>query len=224
MKKLLAGSAGIGLAAVLAVPATAYATGTAPVCTVVHDHITKTDSGHGSPAEWADLSLRRATKVCGDEKTGYEITLTDKGSLWTRPGAGTPNGAGGQIARRAKGAVDGTYTLTATGGKLAHRHGNTTAGGTDYVKSLFSEGTTVTGGGYSWTYATQCEKWVDASSNNDGQGEQAGNITGKRCPKPTPTPTPTETSSTPTPSPTDSTPPGEAPVPTPVPSDLPVTG
>src|SRR5690349_4341122 len=50
-----AGLAGLGGAA--------YASGTDD-CKIVRDHITKTDNGHGTPPEWADLSLHRATKVC----------------------------------------------------------------------------------------------------------------------------------------------------------------
>jgi hypothetical protein len=89
----------------------------------------------------------------------------------------------------------------------------------------------VTGGDYAWTYRTVCgEHWLDSSKNNDGQGGQAGNITGKVCrhrhhPRPSQTPTgPATHSPSATPTPSESTPPGEAPVPTPVNSSLPVTG
>lgn len=226
MRRLLVITATAGLAAA-AVPAAAYAaTGSAASCQTVHDVIMKTDDGHGTPPEWANLVMRRATKVCGDEKAGYTVTLTDVGRLWTITGAGTPNGTGGQITHRVPGRAHGTYSLTVTGGTPAHRHGNTSLSSTDYVKSLFSEGATVTGGAYSWTYVTVCgEKWVDSSANNDGQGDAAGNITGKLChkPKPTPTPTPTATD-TPSPTPTSTTPAGEAPSPTPVKTNLPVTG
>src|SRR4051794_38964269 len=53
MKKLLAG-AGVTALAVLAVPAAASASPQTaqPKCTVVHDHVSKTDTGHGTPAEW----------------------------------------------------------------------------------------------------------------------------------------------------------------------------
>jgi hypothetical protein len=227
VKRLLAG-AGAATVAVLAIPAVASVasatTGTG-TCTTVRDHITKTDNGHGTPSEWADLSMSRSTKVCGDEKTGYTIELKDKGRLRTIKGAGTPNGTGGQILNRVPGVVYGIYSLKATGGKLVNKHGDTSLSSTEYVKSLFSDGTTVTGGPYAWAYATLCgEKWLDSSVNNDGQGPAAGNITGKKCGKPSPTPSPTDTGTgTPTPSPTTSTP-GEAPVPTPVNTDLPVTG
>jgi hypothetical protein len=226
VKRLLAGAGGVAIVA-LAVPAVASVASatTAPKCVTVHDHINKTDNGHGTPAEWADLSLKRTTKVCGDEKTGYTVYLFDRGSLRTIKGAGTPNGTGGQILNRVRGGVYGTYTLTATGGKFVNHHGDVSASSTEYVKSLFSDGTTVTGKDYAWAYATRCEKWLDSSANSDGQGAAAGNITGKLCGKPSHSPTPTPTSSaTPTPTSSTSTPPGEAPVPTPVNSDLPVTG
>jgi hypothetical protein len=225
VKRLLAGAGGVAIVA-LAVPTAASAhTAQLTNCTTVHDHITKTDNGHGTPAEWADLSLSRTTKVCGTEKTGYTVNLVDKGSLWTRKGAGSPNGTAEQILHRVRGGVYGTYTLTATGGKLVNHHGDVSASSTEYVKSLFSDSTTVTGNAYAWAYATRCEKWLDSSVNSDGQGAAAGNITGKLCGRPSQSPTPTPTSSaTPTPTPSTSTPPGEAPVPTPVNSDLPVTG
>jgi hypothetical protein len=223
VKRLLAGAGGVAIVA-LAVPTAASAhTAQLTNCPTVHDHITKTDNGHGTPGAWADLSLSRSTKVCGNETVGYKIQLTDKGSLWTRKGAGSPNGTAEQILNRVRGGVYGTYTLTATGGKLVNKHGDVSASSTEYVKSLFSDGTTVTGSTYAWAYATRCEKWLDSSVNNDGQGAAAGNITGKLCGRPSHSPTPTS-SATPTPTPSTSTPPDEAPVPTPVNSDLPVTG
>jgi hypothetical protein len=211
MKKLLAG-AGAAFVAVLAVPAVASAQTTQPKCVVVHDHVSKTDSGHGTPAAWADLSLLRTTTVCGDK-----VKLVDKGVLWTRTGAGTPNGTGGQIAHRVPGMVQGVYSLTVSGGTLAHRHGDTSLSSTEYVKSLFSPGTTVTGGAYAWTYATRCERWLDSSANNDGQGAAAGNITGKLCPKPTHSPTAS-------PSTTPTSPSGGSSTPTTVPVGAPETG
>lgn len=191
MNKLLAG-AGATVVAVLALPAAAASAQTAqPKCVVIHDHVGKTDSGHGTPAAWADLSLNRTTTVCGGK-----VTLIDKGTLWTRTGAGTPNGTGGQIEHRVPGVVRGLYALTVSGGTLAHQHGDTSLSSTEYVKSLFSPGTTVTGGAYAWAYGTRCEHWLDSSANNDGQGATAGNITGRLCSKPShpPTASPTPTS------------------------------
>jgi hypothetical protein len=198
MKKLLAGTgAGAAVVAMLAVPAaaasaSASAQAARPKCVTVHDHVSKTDSGHGTPAAWADLSLNRTTTVCGDK-----VTLIDKGTLWTRTGAGTPNGTGGQIENRVVGVVHGLYTLTVSGGTLAHQHGDTSLSSTEYVKSLFSPDTTVTGGAYGWAYSTRCEHWLDSSANNDGQGAAAGDITGKLCSKPSHSPTPSP-STTPT--------------------------
>jgi hypothetical protein len=193
MKKLLAvvGATAVG---VLAVPAAASAHTAQTECQVVHDHIAKTDNGHGTPSAWADLSLNRTTRLCGSEEAGYKVLLVDRGTLQTRPGAGTPNGTGGQIADRVPGSVYGVYHLTVSGGTPAHDHGNTSASSTEYVKSLFSDGATVTGGDYAWAYKTKCgEHWLDSSKNNDGQGAAAGNITGKTCGKPSHSPTPTPT-------------------------------
>jgi LPXTG-motif cell wall-anchored protein len=48
-------------------------------------------------------------------------------------------------------------------------------------------------GGYTWTYRTCVETWVDSDSNNDGADVRAGDITGRRCPSPPPCPTATPT-------------------------------
>lgn len=207
MKRAIITAAIAALAALgVAAPSAASAT---TKCAVVHDHITKTDNGHGTPSQWADLSLNRATTVCKTD-TGYTVKLVDNGTLWTRTGAGTPNGSGGQIAHRVPGKVHGVYLLTVTGGQLAHRHGDVTQSSTGYVKSLFSEDSKVTGGSYAWAYKTMCgEHWLDSSANNDGVGAAAGNVTGRLCrphhhrPKPSPSPTtsPTGTTSPPQASP-----------------------
>jgi hypothetical protein len=213
MRRTLAVTGAVAVA-VLAVPAAASAhTAHTPKCQVVHDHIAKTDNGHGTPPEWADLSLNRTTTVCGDQ-----VILVDKGTLWTRTGAGTPNGTGGQITDRVPGIVRGVYHLTVSGGQLAHEHGDTSASSTEYVKSLFSDGTTVTGGKYAWAYKTKCgEHWLDSSANDDGQGAAAGNITGKTCGKPSHSPTPSDT-------PTSPSGDGGSSTPTTVPSGAPQTG
>lgn len=231
MKRILI-TVGIMLAGLLAIaPAVAAQAKTGSGCTTVHDVITKTDNGHGTPSEWANLVMRRATKVCGDPTKGYTVALTDVGNLWTIQGAGTPNGTGGQITHRVHGTVHGTYSLTVTGGTFTRAHRNVAGSSTEYVTSLFSDGAAVTGGAYSWTYVTKCgETWVDSSTNNDGQGDAARNITGKQCHKATPSPTPSPTKTvTPSPTPTSTpttepTPPGQAPAPVPVKTNLPVTG
>jgi hypothetical protein len=58
--------------------------------------------------------------------------------LATRPGAGTPNGTGGQIANRVRGVVAGVYRLTVSGVTVTHQHGDTSLSSTEYVKPLFS--------------------------------------------------------------------------------------
>ena len=132
-------------------------------------------------------------------------------SLAGRPGggAGTPNGTGGTITHRVPGKVTGIYNLDVTGELAVPAHRDTSLSSTAYVASLFASGAAVTGGAYEWNYRTLCEYWKDASANQDGQGAQAGNITGKVCrvhrrePSPTPTPTARPTgSATPSPAPT----------------------
>jgi hypothetical protein len=197
-------------------------------CTVVHDHITKTDNGHGTPSEWADLSLSRTTKICRTGQGSYSVALSDYGTLWTKTGAGNPNGTGGTIHHRVPGKVVGHYNLTVTGAYLPkHPHGDVTLSSTEYVKSLFKGGNVaVAGGDYGWEYTTCKEKWLDSSANDDGQGAAAGSILGLPCwhkppyhkPCPTASATPLHTSryghrrpcppvtSTPTPTPTPTTP------------------
>jgi hypothetical protein len=194
--------------------------------TVLTFHINKTDNGHGTPGEWADLKLTRTITVTSRLKAGvckYKIVLKDVGTLKTKLGGGTPNGTGGQITNRVPGWVAGEYHLRATG-HLLKTHGATTLSTGDFIKSLFSEDSTVTGGDYRWGYRTCAgEWWIDSSANDDGQGAGAGNITGKvnwRCfkthhPKPVPTPTYTHPVPTPTQTPPTSDLP-EAPVPTPI--------
>jgi hypothetical protein len=188
---------------------------TQPKCqTTFSFYVAKNDNGHGTPSEWASLHLKRTVKV---NTKNHTVSLFDVGSLTTIKGAGTPNGTGGQILNSVPGAVVGHYTLTYTGGNPTCHNGNTSLSSTEYVKSLFTEGTTVTGGDYAWYYKTRCgEHWLDSSKNNDGQGAQAGNITGKLCkgcpgwhkpPYHHPTPKPTTPKPTPT---TPVTQPGEA--------------
>lgn len=227
MRKTIAALVTTGTIAALAAPVAAYASTThTPKCgAVVRDHITKADNGHGTPAEWADLRLSRVTTIRCTGPNTYKVTLIDNGTLKTRPGAGTPNGTGGQISHGVPGTVTGIYHLTVNGQLAVPDHRDTTKGSTDYVTSLFAQGAQVDGGGYAWAYKTRCgEHWIDSSENNDGVGPAAGNITGKTCRPHHPTPTPTTGTPTPTPSGTTPTTPGEAPVPTPVNTDLPVTG
>lgn len=224
--------AAVGLAtaatAVSALPASAY-TVSKPKCVTAFDHLNKTDNGHGTPSEWADLSFNRKTTVCADGT----ITLADKGSLWTRTGAGSPNGTD-TVKHRVRGHFTGVYHLTFAvpdnfSLKDVKHHGNVAAAGsTAYVQSLFPEGSAaVAGGAYAWKYYTVCKEfWLDASTNDDGIGAQAGDITGKLCracrpprhhhPKPTPTPTESES---PTPTPTVTVPAGDT-----APPAQPVTG
>lgn len=233
MKKILATAGAVALStAALAgtAGATTHTAGPtfkpAPYCkgTVIHDHLNKTDNGHGSPSEWANLSFSRTVVIAGkwdrDAQTcRWVITLTDRGGLKTIKNAGNPNGTGTPIANVVPGTFTGVYHLTAEGArKNVHPAGT---GSTAYVQSLFTG--KVTSGAYTWTYRTVCgEHWVDSSANDDGQGAAAGSITGKTCRachkppyhhSPKPTPTVTVTPTTPVPTPTDTVPatqPGDA--------------
>jgi hypothetical protein len=135
----------------------------------------------------------------------YTVTIADKGSFRTILGAGAPDQAAGglKISHSVKGSVNGTYALTAyapaadalAGTVPAAEEDNFSAATNgfvstgDWAKQAFATqaGVTVSGGAYSWTYATGCETWTDTSSNGDGNFAADGNITGKIC-KPVPPP------------------------------------
>lgn len=161
-----------------AVPAAAAGPVARP-CFNATDTITKTDSGHGTPPEWANLAFTRKTRVCGDSTNGYDVTLTDDGTLTTIAGAGAPNGHG-TISREVTGHMSGGLTVHVTGAALALDKRNAKAdGSTAFVKSMFEQGAVLGEVSYSWTYTTRCEKWVDSSANNDGTDTNAGNITSR---------------------------------------------
>jgi hypothetical protein len=219
-RALIATAVAVGVVSAVAAPVAATAT-TGDTChgTTVRDVVVKKDTGHGTPAEWANLKLARTVTITCTGPDSYAVTLVDRGALVTIKGAGTPSGAGGQIEHTLPGTVYGVYHLTATGTLAVPAHRDTMAGSSAYVTLLFDKDSTVTGGTYNWTY-TVCsgrtvERWKDGTATDDGQSADAGNITAKyglclrHHPKPPVTPTPSPTDTTPAPG-------GEAPPATPV--------
>jgi hypothetical protein len=190
MKKYLIGVAGacallLGYAAVPASATTADITVTA----TIKEHA---DNGHGTPAHWATDSFKRTLKIHEVAAGSYTLTTSDTGTFTTIQGAGAPAGSGKTISRILTGSFAGSGTGTATGTLIANPaalsgktfddvHGTPFPGSGDWAKIFFTAGATVEpfGTAYSFSYTTADEKWVDASTNNDGQDPAAGDITGK---------------------------------------------
>lgn len=160
------------------------------------------DNGHGTPNTWAYDTFNRKLVVsvatdqntCGTLPTGdicYVAAIQDNGTFDTILGAGTPNGTGGQINHHVSGAMAGNYSLTAVAPAADTLTGVVPASEDDnfgtpkvtttnwLTQAFVTPGdVVVSGGDYSWVYTSTCEKWTDASNNNDGIGKGAGNITG----------------------------------------------
>jgi hypothetical protein len=173
--------------------------------TVVSNH---QDNGHGSPSLWAYDDFNRTLTVslaagstCGSMVgVGFDAAvdncftahIADNGHFNAIRGAGTPNGTGGQISNSVTGSMAGTYDLilyapsadalttanipSSTNDNYAAPHTTTT----NWPTLAFTTATGVveSGGPYSWTYTSACEKWVDSSANSDGALAGDGNITG----------------------------------------------
>jgi hypothetical protein len=177
----------------------------APTTVTATTHVTnRPDGGHGGT--WAYDNFQRtltvtvaATQNPADTTAGlvdYTATITDKGQFSAIVGADAPNQvvAGVKVTHGVTGSLNGTYSLTVTapvadtltGVVPATENDNfaAPANTTDnWPKLAFATpvGVTVTGGAYSWKYATACETWVDSSVNGDGNLAGDGNITGRIC-------------------------------------------
>jgi hypothetical protein len=203
---LLAALGVIGIGSVYAASANA-----APTTVTGTTRITdRPDSGHGGV--WAyDTMDRTLTVTVAADQTGvpagstkYSATITDRGSFAAITGALTPNQAtaGLKIAHGVPGTVNGTYALTVvapstdtlTGVIPAVENDNFSTTGAGFVTTgnwpvqAFASptGVVVTGGAYEWDYQTfppACsQKWVDSSTNGDGNLAADGNVTGALCP------------------------------------------
>jgi hypothetical protein len=132
----------------------------------------------------------------------YHAVATDKGTFKTLAGAALSPNAGGPLLGDMPGTLAGGFTVDFTapahwctfdGPKL---NGKTFVGDqaptdAEWLKCLFDGIRDYTiNDNWSWTYKTCTEQWVDAYDNNDGQDEEAGDITGTPCPTPAPTTAP----------------------------------
>lgn len=178
---------GAGLTSVAANASTAVSDVT--VTAVIKEHA---DNGHGTPAHWATDSFTRTLKIHETSPGNFALTTTDTGSFTTIQGAGAPAGSGKVISRILTGAFAGSGAGTATGTLITNPasrsgrvfddvHGTPFPGSGDWAKDFFTSGASVSpfGTAYSFSYTTADEKWVDSSTNNDGQDPAAGDITGR---------------------------------------------
>ena len=138
----------------------------------------------------------------------FTAALSDSGSFTTIPGAGTPNqacaGCAGLLikAPAVSGMLQGNYVVTfdasypvADASLVGKNHDDhSLPASPPYTSSTWGEqffpaGThfgNVTGGAYTWTYQVvqggfpyfTTQRWVDSSSNGDGNEPQDGNVTG----------------------------------------------
>lgn len=134
----------------------------------------------------------------------YHATVADKGTFKTVAGEDLSPRAGDALLGDVPGTLVGGFTADFTA--PAHwcsfddskLNGKTLTGddaprSSEWFKCLFGDkldGSPINDD-WTWTYKTCIEQWVDSADNNDGQDEEAGDITGKACPTPTPTAVPT---------------------------------
>lgn len=150
---------------------------------------TRPDSGHHG--DWATLVLVRSVHVCRTSENHYTATITDDGTLITLDSASPRQGL--PLAAGTTGTVHGTYDWTFVAENLnldalVSPDPDTKTGVwlEELVKASGGKWCSGSGHEYIWTYITCSEQWVDASSNDDGQVDTAGDITGKACPTPVP--------------------------------------
>jgi hypothetical protein len=131
----------------------------------------------------------------------YHAKVSDKGTFITQAGDELSPRAGVALLGDVPGTMTGGFTADFTApahwcsfnpsrldGKTLD--GTDAPGSSEWLKCLFGD---LKGSpqnrDWSWTYKTCTEQWIDAADNNDGQDEEAGDITGKPCPTATPAPT-----------------------------------
>jgi hypothetical protein len=131
----------------------------------------------------------------------YHAVVEDDGTFVTKAGATLSPNNGAALLGGMPGTMEGGFTADL----LAPAHWCTfdasdldgeTVDGSDapstptWVPSLFGSERKAINDDWAWTYRTCIEKWWDAADedSNDGQSEEAGDITGLPCPT-TPAPT-----------------------------------
>jgi hypothetical protein len=153
-----------------------------------------------------DTTTTDCATVLPAGNTCYSATVTDHGQWNAIAGAFTPNQHGGFLGRKIAHAVTGTFSGGATyafyaptadvpsAANVAHLvndHFTKPTSGEDSTSQWYLQAFlpgqqgAVHGPGilntWSWTYRDACESWTDSAANGDGQGNAAGNITGRVC-------------------------------------------
>lgn len=167
--------AAVGALAALAVAVpVAHAAGEGD-CTPYTTEVTgRPDSGkHG---DWATDDFTRTTKVCQTDDTTYVLTISDAGTFTTLAGAKSP-AAGVDLPAPFTGSFTGGATVTVTSdvSPVAPPASSPGDKSTSEWASLLFPGNNGTISGWSWTYGTKCETWVNAEAGN------SGDVTGVEC-------------------------------------------
>jgi len=125
----------------------------------------------------------------------YHAEVTDNGTFKTLAGATLSPNAGAALLGNVPGTLVGGFTADFTApahwcsfndSKLNGKtlDGDEAPSASEWLKCLFGDkfdGSSINDD-WAWTYKTCSEQWVYAADNNDGQDEDAGDITGKPCP------------------------------------------
>jgi hypothetical protein len=132
-------------------------------------------------------------------KWNYHADVTDKGTFKTLAGETLSPSAGAPLLGNVSGTMVGGFTVDFTAPAHWCSFNDSKLKGTidtgkaprssEWLKCLFGDEFDGEPLVYAWTYKTCTEQWVETSENNDGQDEEAGDITGKPCPTATPAPT-----------------------------------
>lgn len=188
--------AGLGAAAGTAhavTPTTASAT------TQLH---ARPDSGNGGT--WANDALTRVATVtltgtdttsadCGATSGNcytYSVSIADNGTAYAITGATAPNGTGtiaGTPSATVTGTMTGTFLAssnTPDGTLVPAAMTGSAVSSHNWAEQFFAAGTkfnmahSTDAFSYTYTDSKHCQSWLDASTNGDGAGSAAGNITG----------------------------------------------
>jgi hypothetical protein len=133
----------------------------------------------------------------------YSAEVEDVGTFVTKAGATLSPNAGAALIGGMPGTMEGGFTANFTAPAhwcsfdASNLDGKTVQGDKapstpTWVPSMFGLERTAINDDWEWTYKTCTEQWWDAAdeASNDGQSEEAGDITGLACPTPTPTTAP----------------------------------
>lgn len=198
----------------VALPATVAQAAPGDCRTSVTYLVDRPDGGHGDDngGVWARDTFTRTVKICEVQpdvvvetpvdRAWYQATAVDTGTFTTITGEHLSPRAGVALLGGMTGTITGGFTTVkfdAEANFLSYnaKHDKQTYTGkpggdnpatSQWVNTLFTEDVKANLDSYGWTYKTCTEQWVETSDNDDGQAEDAGDITGKPCPSVEPVP------------------------------------